>query len=126
MQDNGGHANGSSRLDRIEKALEGLTHTVTLHDSQIMALASRTEIHDRAFERVHGEQDEFREALLKLLKYQVLHVEETRRWEAESRDRDRHLDEKLAGVTEKLDEVTGKLNALIDVVDRWPKQQPPA
>ncbi len=97
-----GDKNGA-RLDRIEKSLEGVLESVARHDVQIGALAGRQTAHEDLFDQVLHSQKQ-------LLTAQVLFVDETRK--------------AMTGLSQALAEVTDKLNALISVVDNWPRERP--
>lgn len=86
--------NGTSRLDRIERALELLV------DDHV----------------------QFREEHKLLLTAQVLLTEAQKRTE----EAQKRTDEKLAKLAVTVDEVAGKLNALIEVVDGIVRHPPQA
>ncbi len=113
---NPGDKNGS-RLDRMEKSIEGLLEIVARHDVQIGALAERQTAHEDLIDKLlHSQQQ--------LLTAQVVFVDETRKAITEVSLAQKRTEVKLAEVTDKLHEVTDKLNALISVVDNWPRERP--
>ena len=120
------------RLDRIERALEGLAQSdarlarrvETLLDMQGDASA-RQQRHNDAIAPIHEEHARFRTDLRELLTAQVFLTDNQRQADAKLKQFGEETDRRLRELAEAQQHTDANLNALIAVVDDIVRKRPP-
>jgi len=107
-----------SRMDRFERGLEHLLQSVARHDVQIAALADRQNAIDSSVEKVLDAQRQ-------LLTAQVVFVDETRKAFSLVADAQQKSADAQRRTDEKIQELSGKVDTLIDVVDNVIRRENP-